>query len=89
MHSSRSQPLTSTPAGFLNLRVTDEGIGFDPDSREANEGLGLLSMEERLHGMGGRLSIQSSPGGGTCVEAILPLPSLPLEDAISGSKSLQ
>jgi PAS domain S-box-containing protein len=76
-------------SGFLNLRVTDEGIGFDPDSREANEGLGLLSMEERLHGMGGRLSVQSCPGGGTCVEAILPLPSLPLQDAISGSKSVQ
>jgi len=68
-------------AGSLNLRVTDEGMGFDPDSRDASQGLGLLSMEERLHSMGGELTVHSRPGSGTCIEASLPLFPEALSDA--------
>lgn len=60
-------------AGSLRLRVSDEGSGFDPDSIETNAGLGLLSMEERLRSLGGELFIHSRLGGGTCIEACLPL----------------
>ena len=60
-------------AGSLRLRVSDEGAGFDPNSIETNPGLGLLSMEERLHSLGGELFIHSRPGAGTCIEACIPL----------------
>lgn len=59
--------------GSLRLRVSDEGAGFDPDSIETNPGLGLLSMEERLHSLGGELFIHSRLGTGTCIEACIPL----------------
>ena len=59
-------------AGSLRLRISDEGEGFDPDSAEFTQGLGLLSMQERLHSLGGELFIHSRRGGGTCIEACIP-----------------
>jgi PAS domain S-box-containing protein len=59
--------------GQLRLRVSDTGGGFDPAAAAASMGLGLLSMEERLLSMGGNLIVKSQPGGGTCIEACLPL----------------
>jgi len=59
-------------SGSLRLRISDRGNGFDPTSPEASQGLGLLSMEERLRSMGGELFVHSRPGGGTCIEASIP-----------------
>jgi PAS domain S-box-containing protein len=65
-------------SGSLRLRVSDQGAGFATDSAEYSEGLGLLSMQERLHSLGGELFIHSRPGGGTCIEACIPLsPTVP------------
>jgi PAS domain S-box-containing protein len=60
-------------SGLLRLRVSDQGIGFDPTSPDAAQGLGLLSMEERLRSMGGELFVHSRQGGGTCIEALVPV----------------
>jgi PAS domain S-box-containing protein len=59
-------------SGSLRLRISDRGNGFDPTSAETSQGLGLLSMEERLRSMGGELFVDSRPGGGTCIEASIP-----------------
>ncbi len=59
-------------SGSLRLRISDHGIGFDLASPEASQGLGLLSMEERLRSMGGELFVHSRPGEGTRVEASIP-----------------
>ena len=65
-------------SGSLRLRISDEGAGFDAESAEYSEGLGLLSMQERLHSLGGELFIHSRRGGGTCIEAYIPLsPTVP------------
>jgi PAS domain S-box-containing protein len=56
----------------LRLRISDRGNGFDPSLAEATQGLGLLSMEERLRSMGGELFVHSRPGGGTRIEATIP-----------------
>jgi signal transduction histidine kinase len=50
------------------VEVSDDGIGFDPQSSEVrSRHLGLTSMEERARELGGRLEIQSRPGAGTTV----------------------
>jgi two-component system NarL family sensor kinase len=59
-------------SGSLRLRISDRGSGFDPTAAEASQGLGLLSMEERLRSMGGELFVHSRPGGGTSIEASIP-----------------
>jgi len=60
-------------SGSLRLRVSDHGSGFDPATSEPQQGLGLLSMQERLHSLGGELFVHSRVGGGTCIEACIPL----------------
>ncbi len=54
------------------LRVHDNGSGFDPSSPAASAGLGFLDMRERLSQIGGSLSLESSPAQGTEVIARLP-----------------
>jgi signal transduction histidine kinase len=54
--------------GRLVLEVADDGAGFDPADPELRaRRLGLTSMEERAHRLGGRLDIRSAPGAGTTV----------------------
>jgi signal transduction histidine kinase len=55
----------------LHLRVADDGTGFDP-SMGREGGFGLTSMRERIEGLGGIFRIDSRPGTGTVVEAVLP-----------------
>jgi PAS domain S-box-containing protein len=73
-HSGCSEALVELDeiSGSLRLRISDRGSGFDPTSAEASQGLGLLSMEERLRSIGGELFVHSRPGGGTCIEASIP-----------------
>ena len=61
--------------GRLTLRVADDGRGFDPKSPAAHDGLGLISMRERAEMIGGRLVVDSRPGGGATVT--LSVPALP------------
>ncbi len=56
----------------LYLRVSDDGIGFDPDNETIDRGLGVTSMRERMRSVGGTLSIWSKPSLGTQVEGIIP-----------------
>ncbi len=54
--------------GALVVEVTDDGVGFDPDSAHLrSRHLGLTSMEERARELSGRLRIRSAPGRGTTV----------------------
>jgi len=55
-------------SGSVVVEVTDDGVGFDPDSAEVrSRHLGLTSMEERARELQGRLRIRSAPGTGTTV----------------------
>jgi signal transduction histidine kinase len=58
----------------LTFEVTDDGAGFDPESR--GYGTGLQGMADRLHAHGGSLDVRSGPGAGTTVVGWLPSPVL-------------
>lgn len=58
----------------LWLEVRDDGVGFDPKKAPYISGLGLVSMRERMHLIGGTFSIRSKPGQGTRLEASVALP---------------
>ncbi len=56
--------------------VADNGCGFDPDAAlrsERNSGLGLHGMKERIELVGGTLSFDSIPGGGSTLNLEVPL----------------
>jgi two-component system sensor histidine kinase UhpB len=55
------------------LVIADDGKGFVPGSARGRSGLGLHSMIQRLSHVGGAVTIDSSPGGGTKVRAQVPL----------------
>lgn len=57
----------------VTLRVRDNGVGFVPDATTAQEGLGILSMKERIRLVNGTLTLKSRPGVGTTVEAVVPV----------------
>ncbi|GCE18479.1 HAMP domain-containing sensor histidine kinase [Dictyobacter kobayashii] len=46
------------------LRISDNGKGFQSDKLE-KRGVGLLSMQERIHELGGQIEISSTTGKGT------------------------
>lgn len=56
------------------LRVEDNGVGFQtPANGTASHGHGLTIMRERAEAVGGTLNIDSAPGTGTRIEAMLPI----------------
>jgi signal transduction histidine kinase len=60
--------------GHLQLQVADDGRGCDPDAAIAGGGSGLGGIRERLRLHDGRLELHASPGEGTRLRAIVPLP---------------
>jgi len=71
----------------IELRVRDDGVGFavaGTRSRRATQHIGLSGMEERMHWVGGSLTLTSAPGRGTEIRAAAPLPTaMPLKSAAS------
>jgi signal transduction histidine kinase len=55
----------------LLLDVADDGTGFDAGA--TTDGYGLLGMRQRLSRVGGTLTVESSPGAGTILNASVPL----------------
>ncbi len=54
----------------ISISVSDDGDGFDPE--RVGNGVGILSMRERAHVLGGTLSVKSG-GTGTTVYAKIPV----------------
>ncbi|HXI92182.1 MAG TPA: two-component regulator propeller domain-containing protein [Blastocatellia bacterium] len=63
-------------SGWLELKIRDNGKGFEPD-REG-DGNGLVSMRQRTARIGGTLDISSNNGKGTVVRLRAPLGRLAL-----------
>ncbi|MEU8384120.1 sensor histidine kinase [Streptosporangium sp. NPDC048865] len=75
-HSGASSAVISLRRGeSLVVRVQDDGDGLPSGPRS---GVGLLSMRERAAELGGTCVIEAAPGGGTVVEAVLPIPAAPV-----------
>ena len=65
--------MTVANGNGLAVTISDDGQGFEPDTR-MNRGrrLGLTSMRERASVIGGRLTIDSSPDEGATVRLEVP-----------------
>jgi two-component system NarL family sensor kinase len=70
-HAGDSGPATSS----VCLRIADNGIGLDPSrlDRRAEGHMGLRLLRDRIVNLGGNMRIEPGPGGGTVVQATLPL----------------
>jgi signal transduction histidine kinase/ligand-binding sensor domain-containing protein len=70
--AARARVMIERDADGLRLVVEDDGRGFDTVSiaskRASQSGFGLAGINERVRILGGRLSINSTPGEGTSVK---------------------
>ncbi|HEV2270228.1 MAG TPA: ATP-binding protein [Steroidobacteraceae bacterium] len=70
--------LHAAPSSLV-LEIEDAGRGFqgaqarDPASSGRSAGVGVAGMQERIRQLGGTLTVESTPGGGTLVRACIPL----------------
>ncbi|MBT4099725.1 MAG: PAS domain-containing sensor histidine kinase [Gemmatimonadetes bacterium] len=59
---------------ILLLRISDDGIGFDPTTvQDDSQRIGLRHLQERAQMLLGKVTIQSSGGTGTTIVVRLPL----------------
>ena len=61
----------------VHIRITDDGIGFNPNQFIPDTGkhFGLMFMSERMAQIGGSVIIESQPGSGTTVLLDVPFSS--------------
>ncbi len=59
-------------AGVLGLNISDNGVGFDLESARKCNGLGILSMRERLHQVNGTISFMRIEPTGTRIGILIP-----------------
>lgn len=59
-----------TVDGWLTVEVIDHGRGCDRETAAA--GSGILGLRDRVESVGGRLSVDSNPGRGMTLRALLP-----------------
>jgi len=69
--ASRVQVKVGTRAGRVEVCVRDNGIGFDTRHRHLATH-GLLGMQFRVESENGQMTIESAPGCGTAIFAVLP-----------------
>jgi signal transduction histidine kinase len=56
----------------VELSIEDDGVGFDLARARQQDGLGLLSIDERVRLLNGSASIETAPGAGTRVRVRVP-----------------
>ncbi|MBL9204753.1 MAG: PAS domain S-box protein [Opitutaceae bacterium] len=76
----------------IRLEVMDNGMAFDVErlsSPKWKQRLGLIGMRERVEMVGGRFSVESSPGKGTTVRSDVPFasPAPRLQARVSTTRS--
>jgi signal transduction histidine kinase len=68
----------ASDGGCAVLSLIDDGVGFTTSVEATGEhaiqmgGLGLLTMRERATAIGGTIRVESSAGGGTTIEVVVP-----------------
>ena len=70
-HASKVRLTLTYLDDTLLLDVADNGSGFDP--ADHTDGYGLVGMRHRLARVGGTLTVESTPGYGTTINAAVPL----------------
>lgn len=75
----------AAPGRYLRVQVSDQGVGMDRRTLErifepffstkfTGRGLGMATVQGIVQAHEGQVYVQSTPGQGTCVEVLLPVP---------------
>jgi signal transduction histidine kinase len=55
----------------VEMEIVDDGVGFNSKTALGSGGMGLISIQERVDQLGGKLTIQSTPGEGSSVKVTI------------------
>ena len=58
---------------LLKLNLTDDGVGFDVNSLEKKDGLGIKNIKDRVQQMSGNIQLESKNGKGTQYQISIPI----------------
>ncbi|CAD6879692.1 sensor kinase, two-component system [Methylomonas albis] len=70
-HADRVRLATRHWQDHVEIRIEDNGCGFDLDT--VTLGRGLRNQDRRAKHLGGELKIETAQGGGTCLKLFLPV----------------
>ena len=71
--ASRVQLHLTSANGMLELRISDNGVGFNPQALRKSSSFGLATQQEQVAAHGGTLTIDSAQAQGACLVVRLPL----------------
>lgn len=71
-HADHASVRLQREGNGIRVAIEDQGVGWDPLTSTDRLHFGLQGMRERAEGLGGRLQIDTAPGGGTRVIATVP-----------------
>jgi signal transduction histidine kinase len=72
--ASQAQIVVCTKDDRIEMKIADNGMGFDPEKRDRQSTYGLAGIEERINVIGGTFAIDSIPGIGTALMISMPIP---------------
>lgn len=72
-NANKAKLVISSIDTILNIKVEDNGNGFDVETNKAFEGFGLNRIRARIHNMKGEINILSDKNMGTNIELIVPI----------------
>jgi signal transduction histidine kinase len=57
----------------MEIKIEDDGCGFDLNSNKENHGIGISNMQKRIEVIGGTFNLSSKLNIGTMLEIKVPL----------------
>ncbi|MBE2270482.1 MAG: GAF domain-containing sensor histidine kinase [Anaerolinea sp.] len=72
-HATHLKVSASQTDRAFQLKIADDGIGFEANHIEDGSGLGLRNIRQRARLNGGDVYIDTAPGRGTCLTINMPL----------------
>ena len=71
-------------SGEIHLVISDSGRGFDSETAMQGQGLGLVSMRERVRLVNGTIAVESMLEGGTTIQVRVPLAPVQISERAVG-----
>jgi signal transduction histidine kinase len=68
-HANGATVSARVAGGVLRLEIRDDGVG----GAQIGNSTGLRGLEDRVSALDGRLMVESVPGHGTCISALVPV----------------
>lgn len=74
-HAGHARVRVAFLPAAVEIEITDDGQGFDMSevTQHTETHLGLIGMQQRAEGAGGKVNVTALQGRGTCVQLSLPL----------------